>query len=102
MKRTKKLTKKERKALNAATNPRAAAAPSRPHQHEHEHQHIHCIVCGKHLDPDAFGEAGGPEFYRCQHGSDFAHCAEHAARAKVIVDEHDRTGQPVQIASAWH
>ncbi|HEY6879139.1 MAG TPA: hypothetical protein VI299_14030 [Polyangiales bacterium] len=70
--------------------------------HRHEHAHIHCIACGKHLDPNAFGDPGGPAFYRCQHGSDFPHCAEHAARAKELVDEHDRSGKPVQQAAAWH
>ncbi len=97
MKREKRVTKKERKALDrAAGNVPASAAGG------HQHQHIHCIACGKHLDPSSFGEAGGPEFYRCQHGSDFPHCAEHAVQAKSMVDEHDRTGKPVQQAAAWH
>ena len=97
MKRAKKLTKKERKALNATTGPRFVAEP-----HDHAHGHIHCIACGKHLEPDEFGEPGGPAFYRCQHGTDYAHCAEHEAQARAAVDEHDRTGQPVQGAAAWH
>lgn len=101
MKREKKLTKRERKALNATSNPRAVAAAP-PREHAHAHEHIHCVACGKHLEPNQFGEAGGPAFYRCQHGSDFAHCAEHAAQAKAMVDEHDRTGKPVQKVAAWH
>jgi hypothetical protein len=99
MKREKRVTKKERKALERASG--TTAAP-RAGAHQHEHAHIHCIACGKHLDPNSFGEAGGPEFYRCQHGSDFPHCAEHAAQAKELVDEHDRTGKAVQQAAAWH
>lgn len=99
MKRAKKLTKKERKALEAASNPRPVAARQ---AHEHAHGHIHCVACGKHLEPDDFGEPGGPDFYRCQHGSDFAHCGEHAAQARALVDEHDRTGKPVQSVAAWH
>ena len=97
MKREKTLTKKERKALNAVSNPRPVAG-----RQPHEHGHIHCVACGKHLEPDAFGEPGGPAFYRCQHGSDFAHCAEHETQARALVDEHDRTGKPVQQVAAWH
>jgi len=96
MKRKKTLTKKERKALNPTPTPRSAATAP------HAHGHIHCIVCGKHLEPDEFGEPGGPAFYRCQHGSDFAHCAEHETQAKTLVDEHDRTGKAVQQTAAWH
>jgi hypothetical protein len=99
MKREKRVTKKERKAIERAAGNVPAPAGS---QHRHEHTHIHCVSCGKHLDPSTFGEPGGAEFYRCQHGSDFPHCAEHAAQAKVLVDEHDRTGKPVQQAAAWH
>lgn len=101
MKREKRVPKKERKALDRAAGVGPARAAS-GQQHQHDHTHIHCVACGKHLDPGAFGEPGGPEFYRCQHGSDFPHCAEHAAEAKQLVDEHDRTGKPVQQAAAWH
>jgi len=102
MKREKRTTKKERKA--AAGGPvqggLRTAAPNAGHQHEHAH--IHCIACGKHLDPDDFGEAQGATFYRCQHGSDFPHCVGCAARAKQLVDEHDRTGKAVQKVAAVH
>jgi NAD-dependent SIR2 family protein deacetylase len=104
MKREKRTTKKERKAAQPAARAaqlrQRAAAPSAGHQHEHAH--IHCIACGKHLDPDDFGEAHGATFYRCQHGSDFPHCTGCAERAKQMVDEHDRTGRPVQKAAAVH
>ncbi len=100
MKREKRLSKKERKAAErAVTPPRAAPAQQ---QHGHEQAHIHCIACGKHLDPDMFGEANGATFYRCQHGTDFPHCVGCAARAQQLVDEHDRTGKPLQKTAAWH
>jgi hypothetical protein len=105
MKREKRTTKKERKALAVGGSAGGqtglrAAAPSAGHQHQHAH--IHCIACGKHLDPDDFGEPGGAEFYRCQHGSDFPHCVGCAEKAKQLVDEHDRTGKPVQKTAIWH
>jgi hypothetical protein len=99
MKREKRTTKKERKAALGVTT-RPAAKKAAPGQHQHTH--IHCIACGKHLDPNSFGEPGGPSFYRCQHGSDFAHCAGCAQIAKQMVDEHDRTNKPVQKVAAWH
>lgn len=100
MKREKRTTKKERKAALAAERTSTGAAAARPH--EHKHQHIHCIACGKHLDPEMFGEPDGAAFYRCQHGGDFPHCMACAARAKELVDEHDRTGNRVEVAPAWH
>ncbi len=99
MKREKRPTKKERKAAERATVPARAMAAQ---QHEHQHAHIHCIACGKHLDPDMFGEANGADFYRCQHGTNFPHCVACGGRAKELVDEHDRTGKPVQKVAAWH
>src|ERR1700712_3438735 len=100
MKREKRTTKKERKAAQAVISTSGASRAAKPGAHDHKH--IHCIACGKHLDPSSFGEAGGPSFYRCPHGSDFRHCAEHEVVAKQLVDEHDRTGKPVQSVSAWH
>lgn len=104
MKREKRTTKKERKAAQPVLSNAGArtGAQGRTAQAAQKQTHIHCIACGKHLEPSTFGEPGGPEFYRCQHGSDFAHCAEHAALAKQLVDEHDRTGKPVQTTPAWH
>lgn len=99
MKREKRLTKKERKSAEGVVARPAARAPS-ARGAQHEHAHIHCIACGKHLDPDMFGESAA--FYRCQHGSDFPHCLACSERAKALVDEHDRTNRPVQTAAAWH
>ena len=102
MKREKRSTKKERKAAQRTTGvaPRMQAN-TRPQQ-AHDHGHIHCVACGKHLDPEMFGEPNGAAFYRCQHGGDFPHCVGCAAKAKELVDEHDRTGKPVQKAAMWH
>lgn len=98
MKREKRLTKKERKALS----PAAAQAAQAGGQQGHHHGHIHCIACGKHLDPDMFGEPDGAEFLRCEHGADFPHCVACGDRAKTLVAEHDRTNKPVKKAAAWH
>jgi len=102
MKREKHQTKKERKAASGSTGPRpAAAAPRAQQQHDHA-QHIHCIACGKHLDPEIFGEPDGADFIRCDHGSDFPHCVACVEKAKALVVEHDRSGKPVAKANAWH
>jgi hypothetical protein len=95
MQRKKRITKRERKAQN----PSAAAG-------DHQHQHIHCISCGTHLDPAQFepGIGGGPSAatIRCQHGSTFPTCTGCAEASRRILEEHDRTGQPPKVASAWH
>lgn len=90
MRRQKRLTKRERKALNGGTS----AA---------HHAHIHCVACGRHIEHDEFS-ASPPLalFVRCQHGSRFAACVGCQARAQALLDEHDRTGQPVRQAAAWH
>jgi hypothetical protein len=105
MKREKRLTKRERKAVDGPRVPAAPrAAVSRPTQqtHQHEHTHIHCIACGKHLDPNVFGEPDGADFLRCEHGSDFPHCVACKDKARELVEEHDRTGKGVKKAAAWH
>ncbi|WP_437795602.1 hypothetical protein [Sorangium sp. So ce693] len=91
MKREKRLTKRERKAL----------APARPAQ-PHEHKHIHCVACGKHLDPEEFLAQGSATWIQCLHKSRFATCVECVEISKRLLAEHDRTGQPVQSAQAWH
>ena len=100
MKREKRLTKREAKALRG---PSPAARPAQAAGGGHDHnKHIHCIACGKHLDPSSFGEPNGATFTRCDHGSDFPHCVACADKAKALIVEHDRSGKPVQTASAWH
>lgn len=90
MKREKQLTKRERKAL-AAPKP---AAPQRS-------QHIHCIACGRHIEPGEFQSADAV-MLRCDHGSTFPSCNECMAQSKALLAEHDRTGQAVRSAQAWH
>jgi hypothetical protein len=93
MKRPKQLTKRERKALNPS-RPQAAAQGG--------HAHIHCIACGKHLDPADFNPPATATRITCQHRSTFATCVECVATSRALLAEHDRTGQPVRTASAWH
>lgn len=101
MKREKRLTKRERKAAQGAKGP-AGLPPARAPEAHHHHHHIHCIACGKHLDPEMFGEPDGADFLRCEHGSDFPHCVGCLEKARELVAEHDRTGQKVKVAPAWH
>jgi len=104
MKREKRITKREAKALNRGPSgtPKASAkAATTSARHDHA-KHIHCISCGKHLDPSTFGEPDGASFTRCDHGTDFPHCNACADKAKALIVEHDSSGKPVQTAAAWH
>ena len=92
MKRPKTLTKRERKAL----------APARPAAAAPQGRHIHCIACGRHIDPHEFNAPATATSIACQHRSTFPSCVECVGRAKELLAEHDRTGQPVRTASAWH
>jgi hypothetical protein len=91
MKREKRLTKRERKALA----PKPAAAP-------HGAEHIHCVACGKHLDASAFQAPASATWLQCLHRSRFASCTECVAMSRALLAEHDRTGNSVQSAAAWH
>ena len=92
MKRKPKLTKRERKALAGG-----------PAQQPAKAQHIHCTACGVHLDASEFeGAAATATLVRCQHGSSFASCTGCVDKTRQLLAEHDRTGQPVRVASAWH
>jgi hypothetical protein len=94
VKREKRLTKREQKALKG---PRPGATA---HQHQ---EHIHCVACGRHIDPGEFaGVKPSAMRLRCLHGGQWPACAGCAARAREILAIHDRTGQPVQAAQAWH
>ena len=89
MKKQKRLTKRERKATDAA--------PS------HDHQHIHSIACGRHIDSGEFSASPpSAKIVACQHGSKFPACTACVPAAKQLLDEHDRTGQPVKTVGAWH
>ncbi len=99
MKREKRLTKKERKAISpgpAYTPPKDGGGG-----HHHHHNHIHCTACGKHLDDSGF-EAGTAQWVKCDHQSEFATCTPCLEKTKELLAEHDRTGKPVQQAGAWH
>jgi hypothetical protein len=95
VKREKRLTKREQKALKAAQTPAA---------HQHQHQHIHCVACGRHID--AHELTGEPNALatqvRCAHGGVWHSCTGCVARARELLAIHDRTGKPVQPAEAWH
>jgi hypothetical protein len=97
MKREKRLTKKERKVLFPSTQVDA------PKAHDHHHGHIHCTACGRHLDQDEF-ETEPPRavWIACQHHSQFSSCTACADKTRELLAEHDRSGQPVRTASAWH
>lgn len=92
-KREPRLTKRERKAQQPP-----AGGPGHGHDHD---QHIHCIACGRHLDQVEF-QRGSALVVRCQHGSQFPSCAACEITSQRLLDEHDRTGKPVQTAAAWH
>lgn len=92
MKRKPKLTKRERKAL----------APARPQAAGGGHAHIHCIACGRHLDDADFEAPATATTITCDHGSTFPTCVKCMPQSKVLVAEHDRTGQAVRSANAWH
>src|SRR4051812_35543599 len=100
MKRKPKLTKREKQA--AAGGPRPSGGSGAGRVHDHGHQHIHCIACGKHLDPEEFEAPATATTITCDHGSTFPTCTKHMSESKALLEEHDRTGQPVKSASAWH
>lgn len=91
MKRKPQLTKREKKALAPVR------APSDANQ-----KHIHCIACGMHLDPTQFDVPASAKLVRCAHGSTFASCVACEAASRTLLAEHDRTGQAVKSAAAWH
>lgn len=91
MKREKRLTKREKKAAGGGG------------EHTHEHQHIHCIACGRHLDGDEFSNSPPTaKIIACEHGSKFPVCSACVGQGQKLLDEHDRTGQPVKTVGAWH
>lgn len=99
MKRKPRLTKKERKAL--AGGPRPAQVPG-PKGHQHQHQHIHCVACGRHIDASEFDEPATATVISCEHGSQFPSCVACTDKTNALLEEHDRTGKPVEQAQAWH
>lgn len=95
MKREKKLTKKERQAV-------LGKGPSGSKGAGGDHQHIHCVSCGRHIDVQEFDQPASATFVKCAHGSTFASCLGCTVPSQKLLDDHDRTGQPVKAAAAWH
>jgi hypothetical protein len=92
MKREKRLTKRERKDQRGSPQPAPAAG-----------QHLHCVACGRHLDSSEFSASPpAAAWLRCAHRTRFAACMRCVAEARRLLAEHDRTGQPVHAATAWH
>ncbi len=91
MKRAKRLTKRERKAQSGpSATPQSAA-------------HIHCVHCGRHIDPPEFTKSPiGAAWIKCAHGTKYACCTVCVDGARARLDEHDRTGKPVEVAAVWH
>ena len=94
------MVKKKKQARKVRTRP-AAATGGHPHHHHH-HVHIHCVSCGKHLDPDVFGEPDGADWMRSTDGKDFAHCVGCKDDAAARIAAHESSGEPVERADAWH
>ena len=98
MNREKRLTKREKKAAA----PVRAMPQQRAQPQGDGSQHIHCVACGRHLDPSFFDAPATAEYVRCAHGSTFATCSNCVTKSKALLAEHDRTGQAVKAAAAWH
>jgi G3E family GTPase len=99
MQRTKKVTKRQRKQMQ-----QQGQSEHQHEDHNHQHQHIHCVACGRHIDPEEFEQVLSPSatIVRCLHNSAFASCMECVEVTKEILAEHDRTGEAVRAAAAWH
>jgi hypothetical protein len=93
MKRQKRLTKRERKANDPGFRPGPRT----------QNQHIHCVACGRHIEPNEFGATPASAIWiTCDHGSRFASCMGCMHESQSRIDEHDRSGQAVATAAAWH
>ena len=90
------MTKREKKAT-APPRPQATAK-----QQGGDEQHIHCVACGRHLDPSQFEVPTTATVLQCEHKSSFAACVGCADKARILLAEHDKSGQPVKVAAAWH
>lgn len=86
----KRLTKRQRKELigkGTSGNP----------------EHVHCVACGAHLHAEQFtGRPSTARWLKCLHGSRYGSCESCVDETKRRLAEHDRTGNPVQVTTAWH
>jgi hypothetical protein len=93
MKREKRLTRRERKDQD----------PTRADRLKRAQPHIHCVACGRHMESEEFGGTSPRAVYlTCDHGSQFPSCTECQVTARYLIAEHDRTGNPIAKAGAWH
>ena len=103
MKREKRLTKRDRKELKGPGPSGANGNASRGNGGGGgANDHIHCVACGRHIDPSEFGAAATATRVLCEHKSAFASCVACVTKTRELLAEHDRTGQPVKTAGAWH
>ena len=66
-------------------------------------EHVHCVACGRHLHAEQFtGRPSTARWMRCRHGSRYGSCIGCVAETKRRLDEHDRSGRPVETTAAWH
>lgn len=119
MKREPRLTKRERKQIFG----KGPLPPPAPGAHDPDPgnpigarpdldpgAHLHCVACGKHLDTVGEARQRGASglanklwmAVRCAHGSEWMACMGCLDAARELLAEHDRTGNPVRAASAWH
>lgn len=92
MRRSKRLTRREKKSKDPGFRPGPRQAG-----------HIHCIACGRHIDASELtGSPPTATMITCDHGSRFPSCLGCMDHAQKLVDAHDKSGQPVQVAAAWH
>lgn len=93
MKREKRQTKRERRETD----------PTRANRAQAKAAHIHCIACGRHIESDEFTSFPPKSVYlKCDHQHDFPACSDCQVTARYLIAEHERTGNPVQAAGAWH
>jgi hypothetical protein len=92
VKRQPRVTKREKKKL---------APQATTHADEH-HDHIHCTACGKHIEVEDFDAPATALWLKCQHGSEFSACVGCKDVTQRMLDEHDRTGEPVKFAPSFH
>ena len=113
MKREKRLTKRERQEKfgkgPSGTAPQQTSA-TQTQGVAQDGAHIHCVACGRHLDTVGAAKARAStgrfeELWAtvtCLHGSQYYACFNCVAQARVLLDQHDRTGQQVKMATPWH